>query len=416
MATLYEHQTDSIAQLLAGKHILVAPTGVGKGAISVKWAEARCKETGKNKVLVVTTASKAHMKPNDFEQDVEAWCSSSFKNSLSSLSVISWAKLRQWVDQHWTDLDEWVVILDEVAYAKAGVSSGRGKAFLQLAKKNPDWTGYTATPGESWLHHYPYMQACGLVRNKTSFLNEFANIQTFKGYPEITGWRNESKLKDIWARISYAPDTRKVLSELPEQTHKVINFSKPKGYSKVLKTRLTADGEFLDTTMGLCHYLRQICFTKEKQEWIKDFVENLGERLVIFYSYIEEGDKLEELCKKVLPKEAKVWRIDGRHHDIPTEQECGERDVVLCQWQSGSEGWNAQFIDYFLSTTPNYSYSTSIQARGRILRIGAKRPKFYYYLKCKDCIEEDVYKALRNKTDFAANVWFIGKGASDGTE
>ena len=411
--TLYQHQLDSIEQLLDGKHIIIAETGVGKGAISVKWAEERCKETGKTRLLVVTTASKAHMNPNDFEQDIETWCAPTFRDSLTEFETISWAKLVSWVDQNWEKLEEWVVIFDEVAYAKAGVSSGRGKAFLKIARQTTDWAGFTATPGENWLHHYPYFQACGLVKNKTSFMNTYASVQTYKGYPEIVGWRHEDTLKDMWARISYAPDTRKVLSELPEQTHKVITFSKPKTYQKVLKTRYKANSDgtnpddFLDTTMALCHHLRQICFTKEKQEWVKDFVENLGRRLVVFYSYIEEGDKLEELCRKVLPRDAKIWRIDGRHHEIPTEKTCGERDVVLCQWQSGSEGINLQFISYWLSVSPTYSYATSIQARGRVRRIGSKHPVFYYYLKCENCIEDDVYKALKQKQDFAVENWCI---------
>lgn len=407
MPSLYSYQQESVAQLLAGKHFIIAPTGMGKGAISMVYAAKRCEETGKSKVLVVTTASKAHMVPNDYELDLRQWCPSSplLKSLSSSLVVISWAKLSAWTNANWKSLDEYVVVLDEIAYAKSGVSSQRGKAFLKLTKRNPDWAGFTATPGESWLHFYPYFTACNLVRNKTSFMAEYANVQTFKGFPEIVGWRNEDKLRRMWAAISYAPDASIALQELPKETHRVVGFSKPKGYSMVLKTRQTIDGEFLDTTMGLCHYLRQLCFTKDKEQWVKDFLENLGERAIIFYSYIEEGDKLENIVSKVLPKGAKVWRIDGRHHKIPTEETCGKRDIVLCQWQSGSEGLNAQYINYWVSTTPNYSYSTSTQARGRIQRIGAKHPKFYYYLKCEGCIESDIYKALHDKRDFATEEW-----------
>lgn len=371
------------------------------------WAARRCEETSKEKVLVVTTASKAHMSPNDYELDLAKWCPNSpLLKSLSSLSVISWAKLDEWVKAHWRDLENWVVVGDEIAYIKSGVSSQRGRAFLKIAKRNPDWAGFTATPGENWLHYYPYFTACGLVRNKTGFLAEYANVQTYKGYPEIVGWRKEDKLQDMWARISYAPDASIALQELPKEAHRVIECAKPRGYSKVLKTRLNANGDFLDTCMGLCHYLRQMCFTKEKEQWVSDFLESLGTRAIIFYSYIAEGDRLEEIAKKAVPK-AKVWRIDGRHHDVPTEETCGERDVVLCQWQSGSEGLNAQFIDYWVSVSPTYSYTTSIQARGRIQRIGATRPKYYYYLKCEDCIETDVYKALALKHDFGEKNWAI---------
>lgn len=417
MAELYDYQKQCVAQLLAGKHFIIAGTGLGKGAISMVYAAKRCEETGKSRILVVTTASKAHMSPTDYELDLGKWCPSSplLKSLSSSLSVISWAKLSAWVNANWDSLANYVIVFDEVAAVKAGVSSQRGKAFLKIAKKNPDWAGFTATPGESWLHFYPYMAACGLVRNKTSFLAEYANVQTFKGFPEIVGWRHEDKLKDMWSKISYAPDTNKALSELPAETHKVVCFSKPKAYAKTLKTRLTMDGEFLDTTMGLMHYIRQLCFTKDKEQWLKDFLENLGERVIIFYSYIAEGDRIEEIATKAVP-DAKIWRIDGRHHDIPTVDTVGEKDVIVCQWQSGSEGINAQYVDHWISTTPNYSYSTSLQARGRIQRIGAQNPKFFWYLKCTNCVEEDIYESLHNKSDFAADAWLIGKGMGDGTK
>lgn len=417
MPSLYKYQEECIVQLLGGKHFIIAGTGLGKGAIAMVYAAKRCEETRKNKILVITTASKAHMDPTDYEQDLRTWCPSSplLKSLSSSLSVISWAKLSAWVDANWESLDEYVFVFDEVAAVKAGVSSQRGKAFLKIAKQTSDWAGFTATPGESYLHFYPYYTACGLVRNKTAFMNEFATVQTFKGYPEIVGWRHEDKLKDMWARISYAPDTRKALQELPKETHKVITFSKPKTYQNTLKTRLTTDGEFLDTTMGLMHYIRQLCFTKDKEQWLKDFLENLGERAIIFYSYIAEGDKIEEIATKAVP-DAKTWRIDGRHHDIPTAETIGDKDIIICQWQSGSEGLNAQFVDHWVSTTPNYSYSMSLQARGRIQRIGAQNPKFFWYLKCTDCVEEDIYESLHNKSDFAADAWLIGKGISNETD
>lgn len=294
--------------------------------------------------------------------------------------------------------------------AKAGVSSGMGKAFLKIAKLNHDWAGFTGTPGDTWLSFYPYFTACGLVLNKTAFLYEYASVQTYKGYPEIVGWNKEDKLKDMWAKISYAPDTHRVMSELPEQTHKVFTFKKPTSYSKTLKTRLNEDGEFLDTAGALCAELRRQCFTKEKQEWIKDFVDGLESGCVFFYNFIKTGDMLEDIISKALPKDAKIWRIDGKHHEIPTAETIGKKDMVLCQWQSGSEGLNLHFLNYMVIVEANYSYSLSIQGRGRIRRIGQKRPQFYFYLKTEGTIEEAIYEALRTKSDFAEDKWCMREG------
>lgn len=406
MAELYNFQKQALTQLLNNKHIIISATGSGKTAMAINWIAEKSKLVNKNKVLIVTTASKS--RTGDFESECETWGVRNVK-----LEVISWHKLVKWVNQNWASIDEYIYIFDEIAKASAGISSGMGKAFLKITKRTNDWAGFTATPGDTWLKFYPYLVACGLEWNKTSFLNKYANVQTYKGYPEIVGWRNEGELRNKWARISYAPDTSKVMAELPPETHKVVEFKKPSTYNKTLKNRVNADGELLDTSGALCAELRRLCFTKDKQEWVKEFVEGLGTRAVVFYNFIKTGDELEKIITKALPKGARVWRIDGRHHEIPTTETIGDRDIVLCQWQSGSEGLNLQHTNYMVIVEACYSYSTSIQGRGRIRRIGQTRPQFYYYLKTLGTIEEAVYKALRAKSDFAEDVWCMKEGINE---
>lgn len=402
---LYQFQKESVRSLMRGKHIVVAGTGSGKGATAVVWARQKCNETGKDKVLVITTASKSRMKPNDFELDADRWCGESWRKSLSSFSVLSWHKLAAWVNAHWSDLAEWVIVFDEIAKAGAGVSSGMGKAFLKITARNKDWAGFTATPGDVWLKFYPYFQACGLVKNKTQFMQRFCVVQTFRGFPEITKYINEEILKEYWKKISVAPDISLMTRELPSETHKTITFKKPSTYDKTLQTRISPEGEMLDTSGSLCAELRRQCFTKEKRQWLSDFVENLGEGAVMFYNFIKTGDEIEEIVKKALPKGAKVWRIDGKHHDIPTAETIGKYDMVLCQWQSGSEALNLQFLRYWVGVELCYSYSTAIQARGRIKRIGQKRNMFYYYLLTEKTIEQAILKCLRAKGEFSEKVW-----------
>lgn len=401
---LYDFQKEAVGQLLVGKHIIIAGCGAGKTAISLVWAKQKTQETKKKKLLVVTTASKS--RTGDFEEEAKEWAKE-MTDMLDEFTVISWHKLAKWSRMYWKEVKDYVIIFDEIQRAKAGASSGMGKAFLKITKINHDWAGFTGTPGDTWLSFYPYMQACGLVLNKTAFLHEYATVQTYKGYPEIVEWRNEDKLKNIWSRISYAPDTHKVMSELPEQTHKVFTFKKPTGYNKTLKTRLNADGEFLDTAGALCAELRRQCFTKDKQEWIKDFVDGLESGCVFFYNFIKTGDMLEEIISKALPKDAKIWRIDGKHHEIPTAETIGKKDMVLCQWQSGSEALNLQFLHYWVAVELCYSYSTANQARGRIRRLGQKHPQWYGYLLTEHTIEQDILKCLKGKGEFSEKVWCV---------
>lgn len=400
--SLYKFQEDAIRQLLNGKHFIISGVGSGKTAMALIWAAKEHAKTGKDKLLIITTASKS--KTGDFENEADEWAPT-LKSSLSEFSVISWHKLDSWLTANWRKIQDYIVIFDEVQRAKAGVSSGMGKSFLQITKKINTWAGFTGTPGDTWLSFYPYFQSCGLIRNKTNFLYEYATVQTYKGYPEIVRWRHEDELKNMWSRISYAPDTHKVMSELPEQTHKVFTFSKPKGYNKTLKTRYSEDGEFLDTAGALCAELRRLCFTKDKQAWVKDFVDSLESGCVFFYNFIKTGDMLEDIMKKTLPKGAKVWRIDGKHHDIPAAETIGPKDMVLCQWQSGSEALNLQFLHYWVAVELCYSYSTANQARGRIRRLGQKHPQWYGYLLTEGTIEQDILKCLKGKSEFSEKVW-----------
>lgn len=412
MAELYPFQKATIDCLMSGKHFVIAGCGTGKTAMAMVWAEKKCEETGKKKILVVTTASKCKARNieglNDFEADARVFCSPLFFNSLSSsLSLISWHKLAAWEATNKKHVNDYVIIWDEVQRSKAGVSSGMGRAFLRITRSNHDWAAFTGTPGDTWLSFYPYLESCGLVKCKTHFLSRYANVQTYKGYPEIVGWRDEDELNNMWAQISYAPDTAKVMAELPSETHKVVSFTAPRDYKKVLMTRVNTAGEFLDTAGAMVAELRRLCFTKDKQEWLSDFVDGLESGAVMFYNYISTGDKLEEIVKKALPKTARVWRIDGKHHEIPTADTIGPRDIVLCQWQSGSEALNLQFLHYWVAVELCYSYSTAIQGRGRIKRIGQKMPMHFYYLLTDNTIEQDILACLKGKALFSEKNWCV---------
>ena len=403
---LYGYQTKAVDALSTSqKHFLIAGTGLGKGYISLAWARA----TGKKNVVVVTQASKRDS--GDFESEGNQLDPKWF-SSLSSFCVLSWNGLGKWYKENASKIcwDGYAFIFDECHRSKAGVSSGMGRAFLNIAKRTSVWTGYTATPGDKWIDFCAYFMATKRVRTKTQFLNKFCNVQTYKGFPEIVNYVNEVVLEEWWKEIACFPDTTEVAKQLPGATHKVIEFKKPKGYDKVMKDRLRLDNkEFIETTMGLCHYLRQLCVSPSKLQWISDFVEGLGDRCLIFYNYTEEGEKISEELRKVMPKGSKIWIINGQTHDIPTAETMGDRDVVLAQWTSGSASLNLQFMNYWVSFTPCYSLTVSTQGRGRIRRIGQTKPQFFYYLKCKNSIEEDIYACLKEKKDFSEKTWYEQK-------
>lgn len=399
MAELYNFQKQAVQELQQPeKHIVIATMGAGKSAISLRWAAT----TPNQKWLVVTTASARDSR--QWFNELNLWCEES--QSSISLTVISWEALAKWTIANWDSLDEYTFILDECAKAKSGIGSGRGRAFLQITKRTDWWAGFTATPGDRWIDFQAYFIAGGYVKNKTQFVREFCQVQTFKGYPEIVGYHDEETLKHWWRRLTVAPDTSQMEAELPKERHLTYTFKPDTQYNKTLKTRTDRQGNFLDTAGGLAAECRRLCFGKGKQQWLADYLEGLGTNTVLFYALTETGDRIVEIANKALPKGARVWRISGGVHEIPTAETIGKYDVVVCQWQAGSEALNLQFMHEWVSVEPCYSYSTSQQARGRIRRIGQNHPMVFRYLKCPDTIEENIYKALQNKSEFAQDVWF----------
>lgn len=401
MADLYPFQRKAVIDLLGGKHIIYAVMGAGKTATALKWAEQEARRSGKNKLLVITTASKS--KSSDWEDEAKKFTP---ELKLNKFEVVSWHKAKQWTrDKTPQEMSEYLVIFDELHRSKQGVSSLMGRAFLMLTKYTDTWVGATGTPGDKWIDFCPYFVATKKVRNKTHFEQQFCVMQHYP-YPAVLSYKNTDQLKEWWDEISTAPDTSEVMAELPSEVHKVITLPTPKGYKKCIKNSTTLEGEFLDSNIALAHYARQLCASPDKLTALSDTLNSLSSPLVIFYNYTCEREQILELARKI---KRKVWRVDGECHEIPTEDTIGKDDIVLCHYLSGSEALNLQFCHYWLSYSYNYSYSTSQQARGRIKRIGQKHPMFYWYLECEGTIEQDVKKCLRNKSDFAEETWRLTK-------
>ena len=371
----------------------------GKTAVMFRWL----RDTGRKRVVIITTATKA--RSGDMQKEAVLWNGQEWLDSLESFEVISWHKLDKYSLQlPLLRLGNYAFAFDEVQKCK-GYTTGMGYGFRRICDHCTVWTGYTATPGDDWKDFITYFTVCGKVKHKTDFMNNYAIVHTYRGFPEIDHYVRVDELKKMWGDIVTTPDASQMFRELPKETHKVVEFKAPKNYRKIMKTRTKEDGEFIETTMGLCHYLRQICFTKEKQEWLSEFIEGLGDNCVFFCNYIEEEEVVCEIAKKALPKGTKIWRIDGKHHEIPTPDTIGKYDIVVAHYASGGEALNLQFMHYWCSISPNYSYSTSLQARGRIKRIGQTKPMFFYYLKSVGTIEDDIYACLKSKSDFSEKNW-----------
>lgn len=156
------------------------------------------------------------------------------------------------------------------------------------------------------------------------------------------------------------------------------------------KTLVDVQGESLDRLYRLNSY---------KLDWVKDFIDNFKDRVVIFYEYEHQRQQLEELCKKIKRCVASYCGAIKEDNVFKENNDC----VILVQYKSGSTGidWLKQSYVAIFYCLPD-SYIEFKQAKGRLNRIGQTKKPLYYILVSEGSKSVDKlnYEALKNNTDF----------------
>ena len=209
--------------------------------------------------------------------------------------------------------------------------------------------------------------------------------------------------------------------DLPEQIEIPINIKPSREYKKFMKDSIITfdtlnyvefkdhsdfDDEDItprielvgDTTLTKRLYARQLCgqYNKQKIQAFKELLESTNDRLIVFYNYNEEFEKLKnivELYKKPLSV------VNGKIKDLAA-YENEDNSITLIQYQAGSMGLNLQKankIVYFTLTDKSELFE---QSKKRIHRIGQNQTCFYYLMICKNSIEEAIYETLQKRKDF----------------
>lgn len=217
--------------------------------------------------------------------------------------------------------------------------------------------------------------------------------------PVVVGYRNvdelNQNLRDHGARFLKTEE----VFDLPKQTHIDVQVENTKEYKRFKRDLvMEIDGKTLvgDNTLTRLLYLRQLAGAYNKNKWqaVKDLVESTDDRLIIFYNFNDELAQLQEICK-----EKPVSIMSGSTKDL-TNYETKENAITLVQYQAGSMGLNLQKANRIIYASPPLSSEYFEQSKKRIHRIGQDRPCFYYYLKTKESVEENIYSTLAKRQDY----------------
>lgn len=410
---LYKFQTEYL-EGLPSKYIFSCDTGTGKTFMSLSHYVAKAYPLP---LLVIAPASKVNT--GDWERDIILYFES-VGLALPEYSIYSYEKFtrnptalqyrktgdrglwRAWMVKY--PSGNYAVIADE-CHRMANTQSGIGKAMFQITKQARFFVGLSATAiPNGWISAANYFKVFGYSNGITEFRSRYCNIQTYKGFPEIIGYKKEDELKRLWNGMS-KPLSKDEALDLPPITNVAVTVESTAKYLAVLRTR-QFKGETLDNASALLHALRRSTI-ETKIPWLNEFLDGVSDNVVIFYTYIDERVEIIDMLKKRHANRT-LFLQDGEHHQVPPKESWDEleRTITLAQYQSGSTGIEMTYASITVYFSPTYSYVNYEQSMGRTYRSGQEKKCTYYNIATDKTVEKTIWKALENKKDFSVNQWY----------
>ena len=295
------------------------------------------------------------------------------------------------------------VMLDESSIIQNRTSK-RSKAILNLKTENVILLSGTPTGGK-YERLWSQIKLLGWNISEDLFFKQYVifHYDDSSGFPLriIDGYKNVDRLKaKLREHGAHFLKTEEVF-DLPDQLHQTVSVTTTPQYRKFKKTRIvTVDGVELvgDTTLTKMLYERQLCgsFNEGKLNAFRDLLESTEDRLIVFYNFNDERQRLIEICGE-LERPASIVAGDGKALGA---YETEDDSVTLIQYQAGSMGLNLQKANKIVYFTPPLSSELFEQSKKRTHRIGQDRTCFYYYLTCRDSIEEKIYRTLEMRKDY----------------
>ena len=356
----------------------------------------------KNKILVVSQLSKVKDWCEHFKKyyDYEAFDLTNKKNietfinlNYKCVAVINYDVV--WRRKELLKLEDFTLILDESSLIN-NETTKRAKFILKLKPTNTILLSGSLCGGK-YEKLYSQLQLLGWNISKKMYYSQYIDMQISEdGYPIVKGYKNVDRLKrKIREHGAIFMKTEEVL-DLPSQNFITINVNSSKEYKHFMKNGIVeANGVELvgDTTLTKLLYARELCglYSDEKLKVFKDLVDSTDDRLIVFYNFKQELEKMVELIDKPYSL------VNGSVKDL-TNYENYDNSITFIQYQSGSMGLNLQKANKIIYFTPTLSSEMFEQSKKRIHRLGQKESCFYYKLVCG--IEYKIYNTLSMRKDF----------------
>lgn len=401
--TLLPHQEKSIAATKDfNRCAYYLDMGLGKTFVGSE----KLKELNANINLIICQKSKLQDWCEHFKTYYPQYNTIIYSKSMESIptnSVIIINYDLVWRRPELLELKDFTLMLDESSCIK-NEKSNRTKFILKLKPSNVILLSGTPTGGK-YEELYSQCKLLGWKISKKAFWDTYivTRKMDINGFsiPIVTGYKNIDRLKAKLREYGAIFMKTEEVIDLPEQLDNVIKVESTKEYKKFVKNRLIEiDGKELvgDTSLTKLLYQRQLAsqYNSNKTTMLRDLLESTNDRVIIFYNFNKELEKIEDMCIRM---ERPVSVVNGQRKDL----KCYEKDqdsVTLIQYQAGAMGLNLQKANKIIYFSLPLSSELFEQSKKRIHRIGQKKSCFYYYLITERSIEEKIYEVLGQRRDF----------------
>lgn len=296
-------------------------------------------------------------------------------------------------------LKDFTLMLDESSLIQ-NETAKRSKFILKKLKPdNVILLSGTPTAGR-YERLWSQMNLLGWNISKKMYYAQYVDMQiSDDGYPIIKGYKNVDRLKRKMREHGCIFMKSEEVLNLPDQNFITVKVPESKEYRKFKKSGIVTAGgiEFVgDTTLTKLLYSRMLCgsFNADKIKAFKDLVDSTDDRLIVFYNFTDE---LERLKRIAIESERLFSVVNGQTKDLYAYNEC-ENSITFVQYQAGALGLNLQKANKIIYFSPPLSSELFEQSKKRIHRIGQEQPCFYYQL--TSGIEYRIYDTLAMRKDY----------------
>lgn len=293
------------------------------------------------------------------------------------------------------------------------------KFILKLQPKNVVLLSGTPTSGK-YENLWTQAHLLGWNISESLYLKQYVNMEKINvpggRIAQIVSkkkpYKNIERLKDKLRENGAVFMKTEECFELPSQTFTQIKVDASSEYRKFMKNGIvTLRGKFEygditeeeltlvgDTNLTKRLYARELCgpYSQAKLDAFKDLLESTNDRLIVFYNFTDEVEKLYEIAERL--ERPTSW-INGMSKTLEAYEKY-DNSVTFVQYQAGAMGLNLQKANKVIYYSLPERSELFEQSKKRIHRIGQDKPCYYYIMTCRNSVEEAVYKTLKMRRDF----------------